>query len=222
VNPSKPTEITGLIDWQSTELSPLYHHARQPHIIDVDGPQYVGRDRPKLPANFNTLVPDEKKGAKVLFLQQSLCALYNTITYRKNPRLYSALESQQTMSYNLLLLPRNMVVDGEATYLSQVAELEEIWDTVPGSKGSPYPFTFSPEERREMDAQTEGALLGMNVMQSVRDSIGDLFPEQGYVRTELYSEALDALGQMKEQVINEFAKNEEEREVWNRWWPFGT
>jgi hypothetical protein len=59
-------------------------------------------------------------------------------------------------------------------------------------------------------------------MQSVRDSIGDLFPEQGYVRTELYSEALDALGQMKEQVINEFAKNEEEREVWNRWWPFGT
>ena len=115
-----------------------------------------------------------------------------------------------------------MVVDGEATYLSQVTELEEIRDTIPGSKGSPYPFTFSAEERREMDARTEGALLGMNAMQSIRDSIGGLFPEQGCVRTELYDEALDALGQMKEQVIDEFAKTEEEREVWNRLWPFGT
>ena len=31
VNISSPTEIVGLIDWQSTELSLLYCHARQPH-----------------------------------------------------------------------------------------------------------------------------------------------------------------------------------------------
>jgi hypothetical protein len=182
----------------------------------------VGRDRPKLPDNFNSLSADEKKRVEVLFLKQSLCALYNTIIYRKNPRLYSALEFQQTISYTLLLLPRNMVVDGEASYLSQVAALEELWDTIPGSKGSPYPFSFSPEERWEMDAHTEGALLGMNVMRSIQESIGDLFPENGCVRTELYEEALDALDQMKEQVITEFAKNEEDREVWKMWWPFGT
>ncbi|KAE9369713.1 hypothetical protein N431DRAFT_493487 [Stipitochalara longipes BDJ] len=186
-------------------LSPLYFHARQPHILDYDGPRYVGLERPRLPDDFNTLDTDEKKRAKVLFLQQSLCALYNTITHRKNPRLYSALEFQQTMSYTLLLLPRNMVIDGEASYLSQVAALEELWDTIPGHKGSPYPFSFSPEEKQEMDAHTEGALLGMNVMRSVQESIGNLFPEQGCVRTELYDEALDALGQMKEQVIDEFA-----------------
>ncbi|KAF4629000.1 hypothetical protein G7Y89_g9142 [Cudoniella acicularis] len=103
------------------------------------------------------------------------------------------------MSYTLLLLPRNMVVDGEASYLSQVAALEELWDTIPGHKGSPYPFSFSPEERQEMDAYTKGALLGMDVMRSIQESIGNLFPEQGCVRTELYEEALNALGQMKEQ-----------------------
>ncbi len=73
-----------------------------------------------------------------------------------------------------------------------------------------------------MNAHTEGALLGMDVMRLIQESIGNLFPEKGCVRTELYGEALDALDQMKEQVINEFAKNEEEREVWKKWWPFGT
>jgi hypothetical protein len=175
-----------------------------------------------LPDNFNTLDDDEKKRAKVQFLQHSLVALYNTITYRNNPRLYSALEFQQTISYTLLLLPRNMDVDGEASYLSQIAALEEVWDTIPGHRGSPYPFSFTPEERQEMDAHNKEALLGMNAMLSIQESIGELFPEQGCVKTELYEEALDALGQMKEQVINEFAKNEEERKVWEEWWPFGT
>ncbi|KAL3425182.1 hypothetical protein PVAG01_04463 [Phlyctema vagabunda] len=222
VNPSKPTEITGLIDWQSTELSPLYFHARQPHLIDYDGPQYVGRERPKLPDGFNSLDEDEQKRAKTLFLQQSLCALYNTITYRKNTRLHTALEFQQTMNYTLLLLPRNMVVDGEASYLSQVAALEETWDTVSGQRGLPYPFSFSSEQRKEMEAHTEGALVGMRAMRSIQEAVGDLFPEQGCVRTECYDEARDALDQMKEQVIEEFAKSEEERELWNLWWPFGT
>jgi hypothetical protein len=180
VNLSKPTEIIGLIDW--TELSPLYHHARQSHIIDYDGAQYVGCEHPTLPDDFNTLDADEKKCAKALFLQQSLCALYNTITRRQNPRLHSALGFQQTISYSILLLPRNMVVDGEAGYLSQVAALEEIWDTIPGNKALPYPFSFSPEERQEMDAHTKGALLGMDAMRSIQESIGSLFPEQGCVR----------------------------------------
>jgi hypothetical protein len=34
--------------------------------------------------------------------------------------------------------------------------------------------------------------------------------------------ALDALEQMKDQVIEEFASNEQERQVWRKEWPFGT
>ncbi|KAH8676899.1 kinase-like domain-containing protein [Tricladium varicosporioides] len=222
VNPSKPTEITGIIDWQSTELAPLYFHARQPQIIDLNGQQYVGRERPKLPENFETLDAEGKKRARSFFLRQSLCALYNTIVYRNNPRLYAALEFQQTLSYTLLLLPRNMVIDGEASYISQVAALKEEWDTIPGARGSPYPCSFTPGEIQEMEAHTEGALLGMQALEGIRESLEELFPGQGCVRSELYEDAIDALGQMKEQVIDEFAKNDEERQVWEKWWPFGT
>jgi hypothetical protein len=55
----------------------------------------------------------------------------------------------------------------------------------------------------------------MKVMLPIQESIGNLFLEQGCVKAELYEEALDALDQIKKQVINEFAKSEEEREVGN-------
>ncbi|KAF2496248.1 hypothetical protein BU16DRAFT_526753 [Lophium mytilinum] len=222
VNPSQPTEVVGLIDWQSTEISPLYFHARQPHILDYDGPPVSGLERPQLPEDIDKLDASAKKHAEALYLQQSLCSLYNTLTHHQNPRLYAALEFQQTTSYLLLLLARNLLIDGEASYLSQVAELEGTWGALPGAAGSPYPFSFSPKEREEMEAEVEGVVRGMDAMRSIRESIGELFPEQGIVRPDQYDETLDALAQIKDQVIEEFAGSEQEREVWQKMWPFGT
>ena len=62
----------------------------------------------------------------------------------------------------------------------------------------------------------------MEAMRSIRESIGELFPEQGIVRADQYRETLDALEQIKDQFIKEFASNEQEREVWRKEWPFGT
>lgn len=221
VNPSKPTEIVGLIDWQSTELAPLYFHARQPHIIDYDGPAVNGLKRPSPPKEVEQLDPDAKRAAQALYLQQSLCVLYNTLVHQQSPRLYGALEFQQTPSYLLLLLARNIVVDGEATYLSQVAELEKVWDMLPDVHGAVYPFSFSAEDKVEMKADVEGVERGMDLMRRIKESLGELFPEQGIVRHEQYGKTLDALSQMREQVIEDFANNEQEREVWKAEWPFG-
>jgi len=73
-----------------------------------------------------------------------------------------------------------------------------------------------------MEADLQGVVRGMEAMRSIRESIGELFPEQGIVKADQYEEALDALEQMKDQVIEEFASNEQEREVWRKEWPFGT
>ncbi|KAL5388578.1 hypothetical protein PMIN02_007701 [Paraphaeosphaeria minitans] len=221
VNPSEPTEIVGLIDWQSTEISPLYFHGRQPHILDYDGPSVSGLERPQPPEDMDQLEGDAKKHAETLYLKQSLCSLYNTLTHHKNPKLYAAFEFQQTTSYLLLLLARNLLIDGEASYLLQVAELESKWDTLPGAKGCAYPFSFSQNDRKEMEVDVEGVVRGMEAMRAIREELGELFPEQGIVKPEQYDEAMDALGQMKEQVIKTFATTEHEREVWERLWPFG-
>lgn len=220
VNPSEPTEIVGLIDWQSTEISPLYFHARQPHILDYDGPSISGLDRPKLPKDLEKLGVEAKKDAETLYLQQSLCSLYNTLTHAQNPRLYAALEFQKTASYLLLLLARNLLVDGEASYLLQVANLEATWDTLPRTQGSAWPFSFSARELQAIEADVEGAARGMEAMRKVRDSLGELFPEQGIVKVGHYEESLAALTRMKNKIIEEFANTEQERELWQKTWPF--
>lgn len=222
VNPSDPTKVVGLIDWQSTEISPLYFHARRPQIIDYDGPPIYGLERPKLPKEIERLEADATKHAKTLYLQQSLCSLYNTLTHGQNARLYAALEFQQTTTYLLLLLARNLLIDGETTYLLQAIELEATWDSLPGALGSAYPFFFSAKEREEIEADMQGVVRGMEAMRSIRESIGELFPKQGIVRPDQYNEALDALAQMKDQVIENFATTPQEIEVWQKVWPFGT
>jgi hypothetical protein len=211
----------GIIDWQSTELAPLYFQARQPQIIDYDGAPVPTLERPQLPDDFSQLKPDEKARVKTLYFQQSLCVAYNTLTHKKNPKLWSVFEFQQSTSYLLLLLARNLVIDGEASYLLQVAELESSWDTLPGAQDTPYPLKFSASDRQEFEAQHEGAVLGMQAMSSIKVGIGELFPVQGIVRPDKYEEALDALDQMRDQVIETFAKNEQERETWLKMWPFG-
>jgi len=47
------------------------------------------------------------------------------------------------------------------------------------------------------------------MMRSIQQSLSELFLEQGIVRTELYDEALDAFTQLKPQLMDEFAQNEE-------------
>jgi len=161
VDPNEPTKVLGSIDWQSTEIAPLYFLGRQPQIIDYDGPPVIGLERPKQPDNIKRLTGSAIKAATMLYLQQSLCSLYNTLTHHRNPRLYAAFDFQQTTGYLLLLLARNILVDGEASYLRQVADLEAIWNTLPGYDGTPYPFSFTKQERHEMEEDVDGVARGM-------------------------------------------------------------
>ena len=142
----------------------------------------------------------------------------------KVPTLHLEHEYQQTTSIDLLLVAQRLLVDGEAQFLASILELEHNWRELPGvvSKGyPPCPFQFTPAEKIEIEADAKGASEGINLMRSVKDSIGkDLFPEKGLVRVEQYDEVKDALRQMKDQVFDLYAHNEEERAIWEERWPF--
>ena len=146
VDPKDPTKVVGIIDWQSTELAPLFFHARQPHFLDYDGPPILGLERPRLPQNLAQLDPAAQRQARALYMNSSLSALYKTFLHRYNLPFYNALIFRETPSFDLLLLARNLLVDGEPTYLAQVVELEKTWAELPGVRtrgNAPYPFHFS-------------------------------------------------------------------------------
>ena len=51
----------------------------------------------------------------------------------------------------------------------------------------------------------------MELMCRVKNIIGDLFPDRGLISTDRYDEAKDALPQMKEQIVELYARNEQEK-----------
>jgi hypothetical protein len=52
-------------------------------------------------------------------------SLYNQLTHERNSRLYHAMEFYATKSFEMLLYPRNLLVDGEAHYRALVVQLKD-------------------------------------------------------------------------------------------------
>ncbi|KAI2964610.1 hypothetical protein CBS147323_6309 [Aspergillus niger] len=149
VDPDRPSEVLGIIDWQSSEVLPLFDHARQPYLLDYDGPPATGLDPPEFPENFDQLDPPEKAKAERLYLNISLATLYRKLTYAKNKKLFGAMEFQQTSSFDMMLFAQNLLIDGEALYRARVLELGDEWPCLPGVQASgnpPFPLEYSPEE----------------------------------------------------------------------------
>ncbi len=224
VNPEDPREIVAIIDWQSTELAPLFNQVRPPYFLDYNGPPTHGLERPELPDDYDELDDASQTIAMSVYLSQMLATMYRLLLRNKAPLLFHTWEFQQTTSFELLLLAQRLLIDGEAQYMASILALDDTWLDLPGvvAQGSPpYPFHFSPTERTEIEADEKRAAEGMNLMSSVRDSIGrDLFPERGMVPVDRYDEAKNALNQIKDQVLDLYAHNEHERKLWKENWPF--
>ncbi|SMR53071.1 unnamed protein product [Zymoseptoria tritici ST99CH_3D1] len=219
VDPKDPTKILSIIDWQSTEVAPLFVQARQPYIIDFEGPQLpdLSTEHPSLPEDFDQLSPGEQAAAHNLRLRQALVMAYRQRTRVMAPDIWKAFEYQATPAAQLLQLARVLLVDGEGMYTARIAEHLRDPDGILKESG----ISMTEAEMAEAEADGEKAVLGIQWMTGISDTIGrELFPLGGCVKTERYDESKDALRQCKEQVIEEFAKTDEERKAWEDAWPF--
>jgi hypothetical protein len=149
--------------------------------------------------------------------------LYRRFTYNNNETLFKAMEFRQTTSFEMLLFAQNLLIDGEALYQSRCLDLEKEWTTLPGVQASgypPFPLQFSADEVALIDEDVSGAIRGMELMQSLRQSLGQLWPEKGIVRPEQYNEVKTRLKQAKAELIDRLAHSETERVAWEESWPF--
>jgi hypothetical protein len=119
-----------------------------------------GLERPVLPPDFAQLDAERKKKAQALFLQQSLCASYRKIVHDECPKIFECLKFQESPAFALLLLARNILVDGEASYMAQACDLETIWKTLPGTQGVDFLLCFSDAELQTIEADLESARTG--------------------------------------------------------------
>lgn len=133
------------------------------------------------------------------------------------------MEFQKSSAFELLQCARNLSIDGEAYFMSQIAHLKDYWKELPvagASKGIPLPFDASEDELEQIKVDMRAAEKSLSLMNEVKDVMGDLFPSNGYVPESQYERTKSAFLQMKAQVIALFAKTEEDRLVWEEEWPF--
>lgn len=218
VNPERPSEVLGIMDWQSTELRPLFDHARQPFFLDYRGPQVTGLDPPPFPDDIDRLKsPEERAKTQSLYLNMSLAALCRTLTHGTNRRLHRAMEFRETASFDMPLLAQNLFIDGEALYRSCVIELEKEWDDRPEvqARGNPpFSFLFLPGEVAAISKDAAGAVRSMQRMEELREMLGDRRPEKGIARPDQYEEVKTALKNAKTEMIDRLARTADEGIAW--------
>lgn len=220
VDPSNPTKITSIIDWQSTQVAPMFSQARQPYLLDYEGPQQFSIEERELPENFQQLSNAEKRKANTLLINQGLLAAYRRWHHFENPDIWGCIEFRQTSHYTLPLVARNLLVDGEATFMARVVELAKTKPDLLGAARQRILSSLGPEDLKHIEKDSVDAFEGMNVMQNLLDATGYIAPKHGVVSHENYEGVKCALQQLKEQIMEQYAQTEEEKARWEEAWPF--
>ncbi|KAL8970320.1 MAG: hypothetical protein Q9197_003870 [Variospora fuerteventurae] len=223
VDPDDPTKITGLIDWQATNIAPLFFQASHPHFIDFDGPRHQEMSVPRLPSNFGQLSPAEQKDAETLKLNQMLYKFYEVECRLRNRPVYDALQFQQTLKYQAIAYAASLLTGGEPRFKGKLIALTDAWEKVVGKDGPSCPLRYSDEDRREQEREEELWMMGYTNMLCVLGAIGDAqVGWDGWVERCQYDAVRERVREARKSFLEQVGGNEEERRrEWAKCWPFG-
>ncbi|EFR04039.1 phosphotransferase enzyme family protein [Nannizzia gypsea CBS 118893] len=224
VNREKPTEVVGIIDWQSTQISPLFDHCMDPSFLDYNGaPIGDSLKRPELPKDYNSLPECDKKEVIKHYYDKSVMVAWRMLVKQKNPSQYTAAMFENTTKGYLLLLSRRLYELGEPQFHALSLDLWREWlESHPDNreKVAKFPLAFSDETISEIDADREAAQLSAEAMKSIQQRLGELWPEKSLIEHGNYEEFKASLLQIKEELAAELALTPEERDIFHKFWPF--
>ncbi|KAJ5573480.1 uncharacterized protein N7459_007907, partial [Penicillium hispanicum] len=92
VSPNEPSIIEGIIDWQSSQICPLFIQARFPEFLMPPKNYPVGPDLPSLPDDFDNLSPQQKEQAINEKELASRSKYYEMSSLAHNERAYNAMK----------------------------------------------------------------------------------------------------------------------------------
>ncbi|KAF2667398.1 hypothetical protein BT63DRAFT_456698 [Microthyrium microscopicum] len=222
VNRDRPTEITGVIDWQGVHLSPAFLHVHYPSLIEYDGPILDGFELPKLPPNIADLDPAAKDAAKKRHLSQSIWGLYQIFTQKQSPDLLQSFRYRDTLSCQIIALVGSIFDDGEIYVQSLLSQLTtpDIWKTVVKSD-IPCPLSYTEDQltkQKEDLAKWESAV---EQKAAVVAKVGAYTGWDGAVTLEEYDIASQRLQDAKQSFLDSKSiTSVEEWAVWEAVWPF--
>ncbi|KAL3484151.1 hypothetical protein BJX62DRAFT_244210 [Aspergillus germanicus] len=200
--------ITGIIDWQSCHVSPLFNHNVDPAFIDWDGLEPEILDLAPWP-NLSGLSPEESSAAIQDYTIQNMFIGWLFIGWRKpmhakNHDLYRVVGFRKTAAYGLIFLAHRIFEYGEAHFQSLVADLEDTWKDLPAiASVRLFPFHFSEAEYERIKEDSDCAVAGTELVVEAKERLGNLWPDKGFIEHERYNECKAALDKIKGLILEQ-------------------
>ena len=211
-------EITRVIDWQHTVITPLLLAAGHPKLFenpDEEPPETL--DAPKLPEGYDALDSETKSRVDELLRRRRLFHFYRVFNGARNKLHLAAF-------YDPILLPRQHLVEfagrqwsgNLVTLRGALIRIREYWPLLPTQvEECPLDFSIAELERHsEEEPAWFDATAPVNYW---REELGGL-SEEGWVRTEMYEYAVKENEALRAKFFGGAVSDE--REKITRGWPF--
>ncbi|OQE28241.1 hypothetical protein PENFLA_c005G00690 [Penicillium flavigenum] len=216
----KSFDVTCIIDWQHTVITPLLLAAGYPRLFENPSPEPpTGLDPPKYPDDYDTMSPKDKAQVDELIRRQSLFYLYRVFNGGLNKVHLKALQDPLVPACQHLVDCAGRQWSGNLmTLRGALMRIRAIWSHLPWKDENPEcPIEFSEQE---IGDQIENEPMWDNLNTLVdhwRDELGGL-SEEGWIRTEQYDYATKRNQSLKA----EFSEggSADELEKIKRSWPF--
>ena len=73
-------------------------------------------------------------------------------------------------------------------------------------------------ERIKLDSN--GTVAGTDLVAEVKERMGDLWPDKGFIEHERYNDCKAALHEVKGLILEQLAESNQEKAEYERYWPF--
>ncbi|WEW58796.1 hypothetical protein PRK78_004264 [Emydomyces testavorans] len=223
VSHENPTQVIGIIDWQSIQIAPLFDHCMDPVFLDYCGPP-IGDSlkRPELPDDIQSLPMHERDAIIRQFMDKSVMVAWRMLVKKKNPAQYSAIMFEYTTEGSILHLSHHLYEIGEAYVSALSLDLYRQYLERPAGDANRYnfPLAFSVGKALEIESERAAAQLSSEAMRSIRHELGGLWPDKGLIEHDNYEELKSKLLRVKEELTAKLAHSDRERDIFEQFWPF--
>lgn len=218
-------QITGILDWQTVSIRPMYEQVTLPAFLEFNGPLPSYSQRVMLPGNFHTLSLNEQCEAITLQQAQTLHQLYMSSCRQENPRAYIALQQKDSLRHQVTVMPGLVHMDYEPYLNHLLREVNQDWCNIIGSgsidkDARPCPLQFSAAEIRTQERDEELWANGVELMNKFIADIGGAKHWDGRVSSDNYESWREQLDGGVQRFLERECKNSQERDEWLKILPF--
>ena len=219
VDPENPTQIRGIIDWQSVSAYPLFTQVTRPGFLDFNGPIPKGLGRVSLPHNFDTMSLDEQRKATALQQAQTLHNIYMLRSVKQCPEAFQAILQKDSLRHQVTVAASLILMDYEPCLNNLLRDVEKEWPKIvglgsDGQPAMPFPLHFSAVEIEQQEKDKTLWAQGVELMNDLINDTGGFKHWDGRVSNEEYETLKDELASGIERFLDREARNAEERAAW--------